>query len=387
MLLHRADDAGLRRRARRRKRVARTFALACRLLPRDAARRRLPACTSSSARSTTSSTRATRTPRRGSRRSRRGARASPPRSREARLLAGLARRHPLPRDAIARLLRGHARRPARRARSTTEAELDVYCYRVAGTVGVVMAARPRRDRSRARRATPRRSARRCSARTSCATSTRTSATAASTSRARRSSAVRRRAAAAGAARGAAARPDRARRRALRRRLRRASRCCRCGRRAIAAAGAMYREILRQIERDGYGARPGRAVVSRQRKLLVAARAPVPARCAHDARLFRGAASARSSSRSSPTARSRGCARRPATKAIVGLLLGASAPTRSRRAGARARRRARRQRGGARASRPSSPASRPAGRSGTTRTRRCSGARSAACRCAPRRRGR
>jgi phytoene synthase len=33
---------------------------------------------------------------------------------------------------------------------------------------------------------------------------------------------------------------------------------------------MYREILRQIERDGYGARPGRAVVPQRRKLAVAA---------------------------------------------------------------------------------------------------------------------
>ena len=46
---------------------------------------------------------------------------------------------------------------------------------------------------------------------------------------------------------------------------------RSGGRAIRAAAAMYREILRQIERDGYGRRPGRAVVSRRRKLAVAAR--------------------------------------------------------------------------------------------------------------------
>ena len=46
---------------------------------------------------------------------------------------------------------------------------------------------------------------------------------------------------------------------------------RAGRRAIAAAAAMYREILRQIEREGYGAHAGRAVVSRPRKLLIAAR--------------------------------------------------------------------------------------------------------------------
>lgn len=41
-----------------------------------------------------------------------------------------------------------------------------------------------------------------------------------------------------------------------------------GRRGIAAAAALYREILRQIERDGLGARPRRAVVSRWRKALV-----------------------------------------------------------------------------------------------------------------------
>jgi phytoene synthase len=44
-----------------------------------------------------------------------------------------------------------------------------------------------------------------------------------------------------------------------------------GRRAIAAAAGMYREILRQIEREGYQSRPGRAVVCRRRKLAVAAR--------------------------------------------------------------------------------------------------------------------
>jgi len=45
-----------------------------------------------------------------------------------------------------------------------------------------------------------------------------------------------------------------------------------GRRAVRAAATMYREILRQIERDGYGARAGRAVVRRRRKLLLATRA-------------------------------------------------------------------------------------------------------------------
>jgi phytoene synthase len=49
-----------------------------------------------------------------------------------------------------------------------------------------------------------------------------------------------------------------------------------GRRAIAAAGAMYREILRQIERDGYGATPGRASVGPARKLAIACRAALRA---------------------------------------------------------------------------------------------------------------
>ena len=44
-----------------------------------------------------------------------------------------------------------------------------------------------------------------------------------------------------------------------------------GRRAVAAAAGMYREILRQIEREGYGMTPHRAVVPGRRKLLIAAR--------------------------------------------------------------------------------------------------------------------
>ncbi|HLM84797.1 MAG TPA: squalene/phytoene synthase family protein [Solirubrobacteraceae bacterium] len=43
---------------------------------------------------------------------------------------------------------------------------------------------------------------------------------------------------------------------------------RSGRRAMGLATALYREILRQLERDGFGRKPGRAVVpaSRQRQL-------------------------------------------------------------------------------------------------------------------------
>jgi phytoene synthase len=49
---------------------------------------------------------------------------------------------------------------------------------------------------------------------------------------------------------------------------------RSGRVAIAAAAGMYREILRQLEREGLGERAGRAVVPTERKLAVAARAAV-----------------------------------------------------------------------------------------------------------------
>jgi phytoene synthase len=50
-----------------------------------------------------------------------------------------------------------------------------------------------------------------------------------------------------------------------------------GRRAVAAAAGMYREILRQIERDGLGEHPGRAVVARRRKVAIAARRAMAAR--------------------------------------------------------------------------------------------------------------
>jgi 15-cis-phytoene synthase len=47
-----------------------------------------------------------------------------------------------------------------------------------------------------------------------------------------------------------------------------------GRAAIRAAGAMYREILRQLERDGRASRAGRSHVALGRKLWVATRAQV-----------------------------------------------------------------------------------------------------------------
>ena len=139
----------------------------------------------------------------------------------------------------------------------TEAELDRYCYRVAGTVGIVMAAMLGTRDARAPSRPPPRSGWPCSARTSCATSTRTARRAASTSRARPST------------RFGGRRCPGAREALLRDQIARPTRSTsegvagiallRRGRCAVARGGRMYREILRQIEREGYGARPGRAV--------------------------------------------------------------------------------------------------------------------------------
>jgi phytoene synthase len=41
-----------------------------------------------------------------------------------------------------------------------------------------------------------------------------------------------------------------------------------GQRGMALSAALYREILRQIERDGYGRRPGRVAVPRWRQRLL-----------------------------------------------------------------------------------------------------------------------
>ncbi len=194
-----------------------------------------------------------------------------PTTTESRILSDLARRHPLPRDAVADFCRGMrddmAFIPLR-----TEADVDEYCYRVAGTVGVVMAAVLGTDGDPA--------------------------------------AARRTAAALGMAmqrtnilrdidedrgigrcylaeetvrRLGAPEPGR-REQLLRDQIARADALydeggggiilLRSGGRAIRAAAAMYREILRQIERDGYGPGRGRAMVPSSRKLLLAARGGV-----------------------------------------------------------------------------------------------------------------
>ena len=189
-------------------------------------------------------------------------------SREVALLEELASRHPLPRHAMRSFCDGMCQDLVG-PRMTTEADVDEYCYRVAGTVGVMMAAllgthgRPGEA----------------------------DAAAAALGMAMQRTNILRdidEDAAVGrvylaadtiARHGGSLAPGR-REALLRHQIARADELydegvagielLRSGRRAIAAAAAMYREILRQIEREGYGARAGRVVVGGRRKLAVAA---------------------------------------------------------------------------------------------------------------------
>jgi 15-cis-phytoene synthase len=190
------------------------------------------------------------------------------RTREVLVLESLSARHPLPPEALADFCCG-MRQDLARETFPTEAALDRYCYRVAGTVGLVMTSvLGARDPDRAR-----------------------PAAAALGMAMQRTNILRD--IDEDAANGRVYLSEEAierhgpplpgrRAELLREQIARADALydeglagvdeLRAGRRAIAAAGAMYREILRQIERDGHGASAGRAAVSRGRKLAVAARA-------------------------------------------------------------------------------------------------------------------
>jgi 15-cis-phytoene synthase len=191
-------------------------------------------------------------------------------SQEAAILADLDRRHAIPRDAIAEFCRGMwtdlLAEPL-----LTEADVDRYCHRVAGTVGIVMAALLGTiDDAVAR---PRAAALGCAmqrtnilrdidedlggGRVYVARETLRRFGPGSLEAGRREALLRDQIARADALyeEGIAGIPL----------------LC-SGRWAVSAAAGMYREILRQIEREGYGEQPGRPVVRPGRKFLVAARA-------------------------------------------------------------------------------------------------------------------
>ncbi len=188
-------------------------------------------------------------------------------SEETRILADLDRRYVLPRDALVEFCRGMrddlAGRPI-----LSEDELETYCYRVAGTVGVVMSAllgvRPGADHRPSAAALGK-----AMQRTNILRDIDEDLASGRVYLARET--VARFGDPAPGRRAELLRDQIARADALYEEGTAGISLLLSGRRAIRAAAAMYREILRQIEREGYGERPGRVVVPRPRKLLVAAR--------------------------------------------------------------------------------------------------------------------
>ena len=186
---------------------------------------------------------------------------------ETEILASLDERHDLPRYAFVAFCRG-MRDDLEGRPILTEAELDTYCYRVAGTVGIVMTSllgtRGDVDASPAASALGKAMQRTNilrdidedmgNGRIYLAMET-----------------VERFGSMEPGSREALLRDQIARADALYDEGLDGIRMLASGRIAIRAAAGMYREILRQIEREGYGARAGRVVVPRSRKLLVAAR--------------------------------------------------------------------------------------------------------------------
>jgi phytoene synthase len=192
-------------------------------------------------------------------------------TRETEILGALGERHDVPLGALRDFCAG-MRQDLAAAELRTEADLDLYCYRVAGTVGVVMAALlGTRDRAVAEPAAAalgmamqRTNILRdidedlANGRVYLATET-VALHGGSLAPGRREALVRDQIARADALyeRGTEGIPQLLH-----------------GRRAVSVAAAMYREILRQIEREGYGAEAGRAMVGGGRKLAIAARCGV-----------------------------------------------------------------------------------------------------------------
>jgi 15-cis-phytoene synthase len=248
-------------------RVARTFALACRLLPRDVRddvyRLYLVFRTLDDlvdfgdvrADGRIASVEA-------------WCRGRPASSREVRLLRELDARHGLPRHALADFCLG-MRDDLEGRPIDTEEELEVYCYRVAGTVGVTMTALlGARDEAAALPAAA--ALGKAMQRTNILRDIDEDLAAGRIYLPRET--IDRFGSLAPGRRAALLRDQIARADALYDEGIAGIDLLLSGRRAIRAAAHMYREILRQIEREGYGERSGRVVVPRSRKLIVAARA-------------------------------------------------------------------------------------------------------------------
>jgi phytoene synthase len=210
------------------------------------------------------------------------ARGEPAAGREAVLLADLVSRHPtLPRDAVADFCAG-MRADLRGPCHATDEDLDTYCYQVAGTVGRLMA--PLLGIVPGREADADAAARALGAAMQRTNIVRDLREDARHGRVYLPASVL---AGAGVAPGDAAAlvdlpawPASRRAALLAPVIARADAdyavglagvdCLVRGRRGIRAAGSMYRAILREVERDGYGASGRRAVVPRHRKVRLVA---------------------------------------------------------------------------------------------------------------------
>jgi phytoene synthase len=186
---------------------------------------------------------------------------------ETRILSELTARHPLSREPFAEFCSG-MRQDLAGARFVTEADVDRYCHRVAGTVGLVMAeVLGTRHPARARPAAA--ALGMAMQRTNILRDIDEDAANGRIYIAQE--AIDRHGSLEPGRRAALVREQIALADALYDRGLAGVRELRQGRRAVAAAGTMYRELLRELEREGYGARAGRAVVPGHRKLRVAAR--------------------------------------------------------------------------------------------------------------------
>jgi phytoene synthase len=254
-------------------RVARTFSLACRLLPRSVRDdvyllyllfRTLDDLVDDGAPDAEERVAAVEAWARGG---------VAPASPEVGMLRALDRRRPLPRGPFADFCAG-MRHDLDGASLATEADVDRYCYRVAGTVGVVMASvLGVRDAAVAEPAAA--ALGMAMQRTNILRDIDEDRAAGRSYIAQ--TAVARHGAPLPGGRAALMREQIARADALYDQGLAGVGQLRAGRTAIAAAAAMYREILRQLEREGLGAEPGRAAVGSGRKLSVAARAAVRGR--------------------------------------------------------------------------------------------------------------
>jgi phytoene synthase len=185
---------------------------------------------------------------------------------EVAILSSLEQRHALPREALRDFCAG-MREDLAGPSFETEDDVDRYCYRVAGTVGLVMASvlgTSRFDRARPAAV----ALGMAMQRTNILRDIDEDVAGGRIYVARES--IERHGGLEPGRRGALLRDQIARADALYERGFAGIGELRQGRRAIAAAGAMYRELLRELERGGYADRPGRAVVPRRRKLRVAA---------------------------------------------------------------------------------------------------------------------